>query len=150
ATCWRCVILGDDDRMLHYLDGTVISFLVAVIALLSTPRPISLARLKVLELVMIGVLAGRVAMVEYRIVMIFSLRNNPTVAQLTVKNIALLTSVLILTYGLYVPKSRRRAALVVGPLALLPYATLAFLYLRHPGAMGWLGRGWKITGAPRF
>jgi serine/threonine-protein kinase len=150
ATFWRCVILGDDDRMLHYLDGTVISFLVGVIALLSTRRPISLARLKVLELVMIGVLAGRVAIVEYRIVMIFSLRNNPTVAQLTVKNIALLTSVLILTYGLYVPKSRRRAALVVGPLALLPYATLAILYLRHPEAMGWLRRGWKVTGAPRF
>ena len=49
-------------------------------------------------------------------------------AQLTMKNVVLLTSILILTYGLYVPKSWRRAALVVGPLALLPFATLLVLY----------------------
>ena len=47
-------------------------------------------------------------------------------------------SVLILTYGLYVPKSWRRAAIVVGPLALLPFATLAVLALQHPTAMAWL------------
>ena len=51
-----------------------------------------------------------------------------------------LTAILILTYGLYVPKSWRRAALVVGPLALLPFATLLVLYFRHPEAMGWLGQ----------
>ena len=33
-------------------------------------------------------------------------------AQMTVKNVVLLTCILILTYGLYVPKSTRRAALV--------------------------------------
>jgi serine/threonine-protein kinase len=120
ATFWRCAILGDDDRVLHYLDATVIASLGGVIALLSSRWPVSLARLKALELVMIGVLAGRVAIVEYRIVMIFSLRDDPMMAQLTVKNVALLTAVLIVTYGLYVPKTWRRAALVVGPLALLP------------------------------
>ena len=70
-------------------------------------------------------------------------------AQLTMKNIVLLTSILILTYGLYVPKSWRRAALVVGPLALLPFATLLVLYLRHPEAMGWLGRGWRAESRRR-
>ena len=62
-------------------------------------------------------------------------------AQLTMKNVVLLTSVLILTYGLYVPKSWRRAALVVGPLALLPFANLLLLALEHPEAMEWLGEG---------
>ena len=61
-------------------------------------------------------------------------------AQLTMKNVVLLTAILILTYGLYVPKSWRRAAVVVGPLALLPFATLLVLALRHPEAMGWLWR----------
>src|SRR4051794_33144981 len=105
ATFWRCAILGDDDRVLHYLDATVIASLAAVIALLSGRRPIALARLKALELGVIAMLAGRVAIVEYRIVMIFSLRDDPMMAQLTVKNVALLTSVLIVTYGLYVPKT---------------------------------------------
>ena len=70
-------------------------------------------------------------------------------AQLVLKNIVLLTAVLILTYGLYVPKSWRRAAVVVGPLALLPFATLAVLALRHPEAMAWLGDGWFSGPAPR-
>ena len=74
---------------------------------------------------MIGLLAGRVAFVQYRLMLVYSLGDDPMMAQLTMKNVVLLTSILILTYGLYVPKSWRRAALVVGPLALLPFATLA-------------------------
>jgi serine/threonine-protein kinase len=53
----------------------------------------------------------------------------------------LLNSILILTYGLYVPKSWRRTALVVGPLAVLPFATIQVLTLQHPRAMEWLGEG---------
>src|SRR5262249_41279547 len=63
-------------------------------------------------------------------------------AQLTMKNVVLLIAILILTYGLYVPKSWRRAALMVGPLALLPFATLLALFLQYPEAMMWLGEGW--------
>jgi serine/threonine-protein kinase len=150
ATFWRYAILGDDDRVLHYVDATVIASLGGVIALLSSRWPVPLAGLRALELAMIGMLGGRTAIVEYRLVMIFSLRDDPMMAQLTVKNFALLTAVLIASYGLYVPKTWRRAALVVGPLALLPFATLAVLFLRHPEAMGWLGRGWRTSETPRF
>ena len=97
---------------------------------------------------MIGLLAGRFAFVEYRLMLEFSLRGEPMMAQMTLKNVVLLTAVLILTYGLYVPKSWRRAALVVGPLALLPFATLPVLALRHPAAMAWLGKGWRIEYDP--
>jgi eukaryotic-like serine/threonine-protein kinase len=65
------------------------------------------------------------------------------------KNVVLLTSILILTYGLYVPKSWRRAALVVGPLALLPFATLVLLDLQYPDAMRWLWEGWLWSDTPR-
>jgi RNA polymerase sigma-70 factor, ECF subfamily len=74
----------------------------------------------------------------------------PMMAQVTIKNIVLLISILILTYGLYVPKSWRRAALVVGPLAVLPFATLMVLILHHPGAMGWLWQGWQLSDTPRI
>ena len=120
-----------------------------IIALLWSRWPISLAWLKALELGMIGLLAGRVAFVQYRLMLEFSLRDDPMMAQLTMKNVVLLTSILILTYGLYVPKSWRRAALVVGPLALLPFATLLVLYLRYPEAMAWLGQGWMKSQRPR-
>ena len=82
--------------------------------------------------------------------LIYSLRDDRMMAQLTMKNVVLLTSILILTYGLYVPKSWRRAALVVGPLALLPFATLLVLILQHPEAMEWLWKGWRMSETPRI
>ena len=97
---------------------------------------------------MVGLVASRVTIVQYRLMLMFSLRDDPMMAQLIMKNIVLLTSILILTYGLHVPKTWRRAALVAVPLALLPFATLSVLYLRHPEAMGWLGRGLGETARP--
>lgn len=91
---------------------------------------------------MIGMLAARTALVEYRHVLLFSLRDDPTTALLTVKNIVLLNAVLLLTHGLYVPKGWRRAAFVAIPLALLPFAVLRALHVRHPAELSWLGRGW--------
>ena len=85
----------------------------------------------------------------YRLMLGFSLRGDVMMAQLTMKNIVLLTSVLILTYGLYVPKSWRRAALVVGPLALLPFATLLALAVGHPHELRWLWEGWSGVETPR-
>src|SRR5262245_27613744 len=148
ATSWRCILLGDNDVVLHYVDATVMAILGGVLALLSSRWPLSLTWLRTLELGMVGLIASRVTIVHYRLMLTFSLCDDPMMAQLIMKNIVLLTSILILTYGLHVPKTWRRAALVAGPLALLPFATLSVLYLRHPAAMGWLGRGWGTGAAP--
>jgi eukaryotic-like serine/threonine-protein kinase len=67
-----------------------------------------------------------------------------------VKNLVLLTCILILTYGLYVPKTWRRAVFVTGPLALLPFATLFGLYVMHPDTMRWLGEGMTHCESPRL
>jgi eukaryotic-like serine/threonine-protein kinase len=142
---WRHTVLGDDDVALHYVDATVIAALGGVIAVLSSRWPVSLARLRALELGMVGLFAGRVTVVQYRLMLLFSLRGDPMMAQLSLKNIVLLTVVLILTYGLYVPKSWRRAAVVVGPLALLPFATVAVLALQHPTALEWLWQPDRTT-----
>ena len=148
ATFWRSAIIKDNDIVLHYLDAIVIVILGGVFAFLSSRWPVSLAWLRILELGIISLVAGRVAIVQYRVMLLFSLRDDPRLAQLIMKNIVLLTSILILTYGLYVPKTLRRAALVVGPLALLPFATLSVLFLRHSDVMGWLGRGSRVGEAP--
>jgi serine/threonine-protein kinase len=87
--------------------------------------------------------------VQYRLMLESSVGGDVMRAQLVLKNIVLLTAILILTYGLYIPKSWRRAAVVVGPLALLPFATLAVLALRHSAAMAWLEDGWFSGPAPR-
>ena len=99
---------------------------------------------------MIGMLAAVCRIRPVPAMLDFSLRDDPMRAQLTMKNRVLLTSILILSYGIYVPKSWRRAALVVGPLAILPFATLLVLYLRHPRGDGVAGAdGVGAWGRPR-
>jgi serine/threonine-protein kinase len=78
---------------------------------------------------------------QYRAMLEYSLQGNSVWAKMVMRNTVLGSAVLILTYGCYVPKNWRRAALVAGPLALLPGATLLILCLRHPEAVGWLRRG---------
>ena len=125
AIFWRRAVLGSEDLTLSQVDVAIILALVGMIALLWSRWPIPLAWLKALELGMIGMVAGRIALTQYRLMLLYSLRGDKMMAQLTMKNVVLLISILILTYGLYVPKSWRRAALVVGPLALLALRDLA-------------------------
>src|SRR5262249_6089566 len=94
--------------------------------------------LKALELGMFGLIAFRLTFVQYRLMLAYSLREDPMMAQLTMKNIVLLTSILILTYGLYVPQSWRRAALITGPMALMRFAIPLVGFLRYPEALAWL------------
>jgi len=150
AIFWRSAVLGSQYMTLYQIDAAIILALVAMIALLWSRWPIPLAWLKALELGMIGMLASRIAFTQYRMMLIYSLRGDTMMAQLTMKNVVLLISILILTYGLYVPKSWRRAALVAGPLALLPFAILTVLILRDPAAMGWLWEGWRLSNPPRI
>ena len=150
AHAWRRSILGHDDRLLRDLDASVVAFLGVCLVLLWSRWRASLVRLRGIELAMVGVLAARLAVVEYRLVLSFSLRDDPMMALFVIKNIVLLTAIIIPSYGLYVPKPWHRAAIVVGPLALLPFATLLVLVFRHPGAMSWLARGRGAGETPRL
>ena len=150
AIFWRRAVLGNDDPTLYQVDVGIILALVGIIAVLGSRWPIPLAGLKALELGMIAMLAGRVAFVQHRLMLLYSQRGDKMMAQLTMKNVVLLIAILILTYGLYVPKSWRRAALGVGPLALLPFAILTSLVVQFPGAMSWLWGGWALSPTPRI
>ena len=150
AIFWTHSVLGDDDSTLYTANAVVILALGGTVALLSSRWPIALGWLKALELGVVGMAAGLITFVQYRLMLAYSVRDDVMMAQLTMKNVVLLTSVLMLTYGLYVPKNWRRAALVVGPLALLPFATLWVLSVRHPVAMEWLGEGWRKSDTARL
>ncbi len=150
AMFWRRAVLGQEDLTLYQVNVAVILALMGIIALLWSRCPIPLTGLKALELGMVGMLASRVAFSQYRLMLIYSLLGDKMMAQLTMKNIVLLTAILIPTYGLYVPKSWRRAALGVWPLALLPFATLMVLVVRYPDAMAWLWDGWRLSRTPRI
>ena len=149
STLWRRGVLGREDATIDCYDGTISLALMGLIALLWSRLPIPLTSLQALELGAVGLLAGRVTFVEYRLMLRFSQSGDMMTAPMILKNVVLLTAVLILTYGLYVPKTWRRAALVTGPLALLPFATLSVLALQHPAAMAWLWEGWLDSQTPR-
>jgi serine/threonine-protein kinase len=149
STLWSRGVLGREDATIARVDGTIILALVGLIALLRSRWPIPLASLEALELGAVGLLAGRVTFIEYRLILRFSQRGDMMTAPMVLKNVVLLIAVLILTFGLYVPKTWRRAALVAGPLALLPFATLSVLALQHPAAMAWLWEGWLDSQTPR-
>lgn len=135
---WRNVVLKNDALALSIIYTATISFLGSVILLLSPRRVIPAQRLKVLELSLVGMIATIFAVTQYQAMLQLSLDGDPLRAQIVMKNRVVITSILILCYGIYAPRSWRSAALVVGSLAILPFATVVLLYLRHPEALAWL------------
>ncbi len=135
---WRHAVMRRHDPTLTTVYLIVLTVLVAIAALLYSRRPLSLRQIRFLELGMIGILAGRVSFSLYWTMLTYSLRHDPLSAQRVMQNNVLMTSILILTSGIYVPKGWRRAAAIAGVLAMLPFATLLALYLQHPAEMGWL------------
>ncbi|QEH32394.1 Serine/threonine-protein kinase PknB [Aquisphaera giovannonii] len=146
---WR-VLIGREDWMLLEVDLALIASLVAFMAVLWSRWPLSSTWLKGIELGMVGMIAARNVFVQFHMMLGYSLLRDRMMAQLTMKNVVLLDAVLILTYGLYVPKGWRRAAAIVFPLALIPFATLLVLVLRYPEPMGWLWLGWSGSTTPRL
>jgi eukaryotic-like serine/threonine-protein kinase len=105
---------------------------------LSSRRHLSLARLRLLELAMVISLASFVTFYQTSVFIERSLQKDPVRAQLVMKNFVLLTSILILTYGIYVPKSWRRAAIVSAILALIPLVSILGSYLSYPRDLQWV------------
>jgi serine/threonine-protein kinase len=143
---WRNLVLGNRDPALSVLNVVVMVGLGLLIARLSSPRTLSPARLKALELGMVGTLAAMMAVSHYLNMLARSLGDDVSSVPVVMLNSVLVTAILILSYGIYAPRSWRQTAAVVFPLALLPYATLPILQLRHPEVISWLGRlprgGW--------
>jgi eukaryotic-like serine/threonine-protein kinase len=137
---WKYAVVRDSDRIQAIPYAVVLAALAGVVAVLSLPRSLSPTLLRALELGMVGMVAIVFAIAQYQAMLGFSLSGDSTRAQLVMKNRVLVTAILILSYGIYVPKTWRRAALVVGPIAVLPFATLLVLYLTHPQGMAWLRR----------
>ena len=105
---------------------------------LSSRHPISLARLGLLELVMVIALASFITYYQTSLFIERSLEGDSVRAQSIMKNFVLLTSILILTYGIYVPKGWRRAALVSAVFALIPIASILVAYSWYPGDLLWV------------
>ena len=137
---WRLVVSRETDGTTTVVNVLAVAALGAVVALLSPRRLHAASQLRALEFGMVWLIAGVVAVIYYRAILRYALRADATSAQLVMKNFVLYVAVLIITFGLVTPKGRLRAALIVGPLAPLPFATLLAVSLTHPEAMAGLAR----------
>lgn len=134
----RPFLLGLETASVSTPFWAAIALLGAVAFHLSSRGPLSLWRLRALELMMVISLSGFLAFYQARALLEFSLAGDQTRAQSVMKNFVLLTSILILTYGIYVPKSWRRAAIVSGVLAVVPLATILSVCLLYPHELRWV------------
>ena len=134
----RPFILGQADLLMLVTIGTAVAGVVVVSVLLHGRVILPLRRLRQIEFAVTVILAAVVVFYEYRVLLARSLEGDPVRAHIMMKNVLLLISILILTYGIYVPKCIRRAASLSIPMALLPISTIGLLYLQHPQAMAWL------------
>jgi eukaryotic-like serine/threonine-protein kinase len=137
---WRNVFLGEPDPRHVIPYAVVLLALGGIAAALSGPRSLSSSVLKVLEPGIVGIVAVAFTFTQYHAMLDFSLRADLVRAGHVMNIRVCVAAILILSYGVYASNGGRRTVLVVGPLAILPFATLLALYLRHPQAMGWLVR----------
>ena len=133
----RPVVLGATQYAITVPFSFVAVALVGLTVLLSVRR-FSLARLRWIELGMTVAVASLLVLYEIRTLVGRTLEEDRMFVQLTMKNVVLLTSILMLTDGIYVPKSWRRAAIVAGFLATLPLASLLVAYVLHPEGVRWV------------
>lgn len=119
-------------------NSIVIAILCSISIVLWSKILFSLRQLRWIEMGMMIMLSAMVIFYEYRMLLLLSLEDDSIGAQMTMKNVVLLCSLLILTFGIYVPKSWRRAACVGLPIAMMPLTTMHLAYLEHPDLFGWI------------
>jgi serine/threonine-protein kinase len=137
---WKFLVVRDPDPSQSIPYALLLVTLGGIVVRLSSPIPVSASLLQALEVGMIGLFAAVFAFTQYETMLDFTLRGEPLRAQFVMNHRVLIATILILSYGIYVTANWRWAALIVGSIAILPFATLMALYLRHPRAMGWLER----------
>jgi serine/threonine-protein kinase len=138
ALVWRNFVLRNHDPALSVLNVAVMAGLGWLSVVLSGSPAVEPRRLRRLELAVVAAVAAMFAVSLYRNLLFYSRTGDIVAAQVVVRNQILITSILILTYGIHAPKGWRRTTAVVVPLALLPLATEWILGLAHPREMAWL------------
>ncbi len=93
---------------------------------------------KLLELAVIGLFAGRLVVIQYRLMLKFSLIDNPMMAQMIAKNVGDGEYRPDLDVRVLCGKTWRCFLFVMGPVSLLPSPTWQLLSYWHPVTMGWL------------
>lgn len=127
----RNLFLEVENPWLRYLHAAVIVALGAIAAALYRRSTMPVRSLRRLELLMFGTMAIFFALAHYRMLLTSAQNADPIQVLNTVKNTLLYIFVLILTYGLFIPNTWKRTAVVVGLISILPGVAAVLMELRH-------------------
>jgi eukaryotic-like serine/threonine-protein kinase len=109
------------------LRGGIVVVLIGSYLLLRSSRPIPLRRLQLVELFVFGGVAVQAVLVLTNRTMRFA-ESQDVASTITGRNVTFLVwSVLILLYGMFMPNTWKRAALILLPAACIPFATNFFM-----------------------
>ncbi len=101
-----------DSFLVTFHGFVVAAFLVSFVAL-SGRRPISLRSLRTIELALFGMTIAFFVTSHYRIVQLRVAEGDRVMLMATVKNTILFVFAMIVLYGMFIPNTWRRAAVVV-------------------------------------
>jgi serine/threonine-protein kinase len=133
---WFRLAPTSDHRLLYlFLSGCEIALLVSGSALLWGPRPLSMGKLRALEVIIFGSVAAFFAWLQVdayydpAVLRAIVPGQEATVFRLVGLSGALRWFLLIVLYGTFIPNTWRRCAALTGGLALVPLALLAAVSL---------------------
>ena len=116
------------------LRGGIVVVLIGIYLLLRSSRPMPLRRLQLVELLVFGGVAVQAVLVLTNRTMRFA-ESQDVASTITGRNVTFLVwSVLILLYGMFMPNTWKRAALILLPAACIPFATNFFMRWKSPQA----------------
>ena len=104
----------------------------ASFAALSGHRPITLRRLRALELALFGMAIVFFVTIHYRLVQLRVAEGDRVMLMATVKNTVLFVFAMIVLYGMFIPNTWRRAAVVVAAMVATTLLSPLALSVLHP------------------
>jgi serine/threonine-protein kinase len=128
----RALVIRDPEPLVGAAQVAATLVVAGSLALLAPRRGLSPTALRSIELALFGTQAVFFAFTHYRLVMRHAARGDMLQMLATGKDTMLFFVMLIVTYGLFIPNTWRRAALVVAGLSVPPLISTVLLRLANP------------------
>src|SRR5262249_27559724 len=120
------------DPLLVVFHAFVVTAFLAGFALLSGRRPIGLRWLRAIELALFGMTVAFFVTTHYRIVQLRVAQGDLVMLMATMKNTVLYIFAMIVLYGMFIPNTWRRAAVVVAAMIATTVVSPMALRVLHP------------------
>ncbi|MEE8349821.1 MAG: hypothetical protein V3R94_09640, partial [Acidobacteriota bacterium] len=127
--------LLDQSSVSPVIETVLVAGLGIAAALLWSGRFCTLFQLRTVELAIFGATAAFLAAQDYHLVYQEVIQDNGGLVLSQSVQALLHYAVLVAAYGIFIPNTWQRAAVLIGPMALTPLAVGFLMHVRHPQFM---------------